>query len=144
MTIFVLKIIACISMVLDHIKYAVPELRNFVTINFGRIAFPLFAFMVVEGYVHTKNLKKYYTRLIIFALISQIPFMLFRTLVGEWKMLNIMVTLLLGLSAITVYNKVEKKSLSIPICVAIILLGELVRVDYRRIWGCNDTIILSY
>jgi len=109
MSIFIIKVIACITMVLDHIKYAVPETRCFATIYLGRIAFPLFAFLAVEGYKHTSNLRKYYKRLIIFALISQIPFMLFRTLVGEWRMLNIIFTLILGLFAITVFDKLDKK-----------------------------------
>ena len=97
MSIFSLKIIACISMVFDHIKYAIPETTCFLTQYFGRMSFPLFAFLVGEGYSHTSNLPKYYKRLILFALISQIPFMLFRTLVGQWQMLNILFTLLLGL-----------------------------------------------
>lgn len=86
------------TMVLDHIKYAIPETAGFITQYFGRISFPLFAFLVGEGYSHTSNLKKYYKRLIVFALISQVPFMLFRTLVGEWRMLNILFTLLLRIN----------------------------------------------
>ena len=131
MTIFVLKIIACITMVIDHIKYVDPSLIDFVTKNFGRISFPLFAFFIAEGYAHTKDLKEYYKRLFAFALISQIPFMLFRTLVGEWKMLNILFTLILGLSCITIYDKFEKKYLALPICILIIYLGNILRVDYR-------------
>lgn len=131
MSIFIIKIIACITMCLDHIKYAIPETRNFVTMYFGRIAFPLFAFLIGEGYAHTSNLKRYYKRLIVFALISQIPFMLFRTLVGEWKMLNIMFTLLLGLLAITVFDKLKKKYyISIPIVAFCIFLGKILKVDY--------------
>lgn len=130
MTIFTLKIVACISMFLDHIRYVNPIFNNFVSSNLGRIAFPLFAFFITEGYVHTKDLKKYYKRLLLFALISQIPFMLFRTLVGEWKMLNVIFTLILGLICITVYDKFEKKYLSIPICLIIICLGEIINVDY--------------
>ena len=77
-------------MCIDHIKYAIPVLKTPVTTFLGRISFPLFAFFISEGYIHTSNLKKYYARLIVFGLISQIPFMLFRTLIGEWMMLNIM------------------------------------------------------
>ncbi len=128
MSIFSLKIIACVTMVLDHIKYAIPETTCFATQYLGRIAFPLFAFLVGEGYCHTSNLKKYSKRLILFALISQIPFMLFRTLVGEWRMLNILFTLLLGLGTIAVWDKFGKKS--IPIIALLVFLGKILRVDY--------------
>ncbi len=130
MSVFVIKIIACITMVLDHVKYALPVTQNLLTIILGRVAFPLFAFLITEGFIHTSNLKSYMKRLFIFGLISQIPFMLFRTLVGEWKMLNIMFTLLLGLLAILAYSKIEKKYLSIPLCILIIALGEILNVDY--------------
>ena len=130
MSIFIIKIIACVTMVLDHVKYAIPLTECFATKYLGRIAFPLFAFLVGEGYSHTRDLKRYYKRLIIFALISQIPFMLFRTLVGEWKMLNIMFTLLFGLFAITAFDKIDKKIISIPIVIIMIFLGRIFRVDY--------------
>lgn len=142
MSIFILKLIACVTMVIDHIRYAIPFSENIITNYFGRIAFPLFAFLITEGYSHTKDLKKYYKRLFIFGIISQIPFMLFRTLVGEWEMLNIMFTLILGLSAITIYDKFEKKYLSIPICFIIICLGELLNVDYG--WFGVATVFVIY
>lgn len=142
MTSFVIKIIACITMVLDHIKYAVPQTDCFITEYLGRISYPLFAFLVVEGYIHTSDLKKYYKRLLLFAIISQIPFMLFRTLVGEWKMLNIMFTLLLGLLSITAYDKIEKEYISFPICIFLILLGEFLNVDYG--WFGVTTILILY
>lgn len=118
-------------MMLDHIKYAIPETRCFATQYLGRISFPLFAFLLGEGYAHTSNLKKYYQRLIGFALFSQIPFMLFRTLVGEWRMLNILFTLILGLLAITAWDKLDKNYiLSIPLIAVLVALGKLIRVDY--------------
>lgn len=131
MTSFVIKIIACFTMILDHIKYAIPSTNNFITVYLGRLAFPLFAFLISEGFTHTSDLKKYYKRLLIFGVISQIPFMLFRTLVGEWKLLNIMFTLLLGLICITIYEKESRKWISIPAIIAIVILGELINVDYR-------------
>ncbi len=130
MTIFIIKIIAYITMFLDHIKYVYEPSENFITLYLGRISFPLFAFLVTEGYIHTSNLNKYIKRLIIFGLISQIPFMLFRTFVGNYLMLNIMFTLLLGLFAITVFDKIDNKFLSIPLVFLFAFLGEVLKVDY--------------
>lgn len=130
MTIFAIKIIACITMVLDHIKYVYIPIENFATLYLGRITFPLFAFLLTEGYVHTSNIKKYIERIIIFGIISQIPFMFFRTYVGDWLMLNIMFTLMLGLMAILAYDKINNKFISIPLVILIILSGNLFKVDY--------------
>lgn len=131
MSIFVIKIIACVTMLLDHIKYAIPETRCFATQYLGRIAFPLFAFMIGEGYAHTKDLQKYCKRLLIAGIISQIPFMYFRSLVGEWRMLNVMFTLLLGIAAITIFDKFEKKYyISLPAVLLFALIGQIIKVDY--------------
>ena len=143
MSIFAIKILACITMILDHIKYAIPITNNFITKYFGRIAFPLFAFLITEGYIHTKNLKQYYKRLILFAIISQVPFMLFRSLVSEqYLMLNVMFTLLLGLIAITIYDKIKNKFFSMPLCFVFICLGEILKVDYG--WFGVAAVFLFY
>lgn len=142
MSSFVIKCIACITMLLDHIKYSGPVFQNFLTEYFGRLSFPLFAFLASEGYRHTSDLKKYYKRLIIFGIISQIPFMLFRTLVGEWKMLNIMFTLLLGIISINIYDKIKKKYISIPLVIFTVFLGVLLKVDYG--WLGVLTVFLMY
>lgn len=143
MSIFVVKIIACMTMVLDHVKYALPETRNFATVYFGRMAFPLFAFLLTEGFCHTSNLKKYYQRLLLFAVLSQIPFMLFRTLVGEWRMLNILFTLLLGLMAITIWAKFRGKYyICVPFVALFIFLGKCLNVDYS--WYGVSCVILFY
>jgi len=106
---FVLKITAIISMVFDHSGYLIfnGELSYFNYI--GRLAFPIFAFQIAEGYIHTRNFKKYAMRLGIFALISQIPFFLFaHYVVGEGFVLNVLFTLFLGLAAIYAYDKCMK------------------------------------
>ena len=129
---FYLKIIAVISMLFDHVGYFLHS-GNFSFFNYlGRFAFPIFAFQISEGYLHTRNLKKYLFRLGIFALISQIPFMLFRSIIGknEWKMLNIMFTLVFGFVGILAYDKIKNKWISIPVMLAIAILGKIVRVDY--------------
>ena len=64
----------------------------------GRMAFPLFCYNIVFGLVHTKNVKKYALRLLIFALISQYPYML--ALHHASYELNVLFTLIAGLFAI--------------------------------------------
>ena len=54
---FVLKLIAIISMLIDHIGAILFPSSEVLRI-IGRLAFPIFAFIIVEGYFHTKNLKK--------------------------------------------------------------------------------------
>ena len=68
-----LHIIAMVFMLCDHLWGTVVPGNDWLTC-LGRISFPIFAFMIVEGYFHTGNLKKYVKRLFLFALISEIPF----------------------------------------------------------------------
>ena len=111
MTSFVLKVIAMITMVIDHLGNA--WLKHTTEMNvIGRIAFPIFAFQISEGYTHTKNLKKYFFRLTLFAFLSQIPFMLFRSLYTTGFALNIFFTLTVGLLAIFCYDKFTSSTLS--------------------------------
>ncbi len=141
MSAFVLKIIALITMCCDHISYLLYG--GFSHLNYiGRIAFPIFAFQISEGYIHTNNLKKYFLRLFVFALISQIPFMLFCSIFTKQISLNIFFTLLLGLISIIIYDKfnkleTENKLLHLfynfaGILFAILMgiLAEFINVDY--------------
>lgn len=68
-----LHILAMFFMLLDHMWATVATGAEWMTC-LGRIAFPIFAFMIVEGYFHTHNLKKYMGRMFLFALISEVPF----------------------------------------------------------------------
>lgn len=138
MTSFVLKIIAIISMFFDHIGYVIFRKLSFFN-YIGRLAFPIFAFQITEGYTHTKDLKKYFFRLIMFAFISQIPFMLFVSFVENHSVfhnisLNIFFTLLLGLLAIFFYDKMKYKILGLVIAGSLAIIGEFLNVDYGY-WG---------
>lgn len=107
MSAFALKIIALISMACDHSSYVL--FGHFSFLNYiGRIAFPIFAFQISEGYIHTKDLKKYLLRLFVFALISQAPFLLFTSIYSSSHNLNIFFTLFLGLITITIFDKLNK------------------------------------
>ena len=109
MTSFSLKIIALITMFCDHFGDA--YLGHFSFLNLiGRLAFPIFAFQISEGYMHTRNIKKYFLRLSVFALISQIPFSLFsyKFLHSSVLSLNVFFTLLLGLLAIYLFDFIVK------------------------------------
>ena len=113
LTSFTLKLIGIVSMLLDHIgKVFLPDQIWLQCL--GRLAFPIFAFGVAEGYLHTRNVKKYAIRLTIFAIISQAPYALFRIAAGnDPTNLNILFTLLLGLIAIYVYDKLPIKGLGL-------------------------------
>lgn len=105
MTSFALKIIALVTMFIDHLGYAI--FNKFSYFNYiGRIAFPIFAFQISEGFYYTKNIKKYFSRLLLFAVFSQIPFMLFLSMFSKdiYK-LNVFFTLFLGLFSIYIYDK---------------------------------------
>lgn len=128
MTSFALKLLACISMFVDHMAHILPDNSFSFYLNlFGRLAFPIFAFQLTVGYIHTKNLKKYFIRLFILALISQIPFNLY---FDNFPELNIFFTLFLGLIAIHIYSTLKTKSLSILLVCIIAYIAELLDTDY--------------
>ncbi len=106
---FVLHIIAMTTMLIDHMYHTL--FIDKVWMNaVGRITFPIFAFMIVEGYYHTKDIKKYLLRILIFAFISEIPFdlMIASTVFYPFYQ-NVMWTFLISLSAITLIEKIKNK-----------------------------------
>ncbi len=128
MSAFVLKVIACISMFTDHIGYVIFNKSSYFN-YIGRFAFPIFAFQISQGYIHTKNIKKYMKRLLIFAVISQIPFILFRSSIVDGFAINTIFTLLFGLISIYSYDKISKVC-GISIGISLGILAEICKFDY--------------
>jgi traX family protein len=125
MSLFILKIIGIVTMFLDHYHYVVggSEILNVI----GRIAFPIFAFTLNEGYVHTRSLKKYLLRLFIFAVSIQMPSILF----GYDYPMNIFFTLFLGLLSIYIFNlKKMNVILKIILIGFILFLSQKFKLDY--------------
>lgn len=85
----------------------------FVMRMIGRIAFPIFIFLMIEGLSHTRNKWKYLGRMWAFAIISEIPFNLALTgQVIEWSYQNVFFTLAIGMMCMMVCEKVEGRKWS--------------------------------
>lgn len=121
---FIIKLIAILSMTVDHLFKLAPEIPEMlpsfafsfcgvpidfpqILIIFGRLAFPLFAFEAAEACTHTKNFPKYLRRLLIFALISELPFDFMFYGGINFAHQNVLWTLLFGALAIFMYQKLK-------------------------------------
>ena len=138
-----LKVIAIISMVVDHFAYYLMEEGTMlyeVMRCFGRIAFPVFAFLIAEGFRYTRNRMRYFLQLLIFAIISEIPWYLLNGADGTH---NVMFTLALGVVALATFEKLKKDG---TLCCCVILLIAFIAiwsgVDYE--WRGILVIVIFY
>lgn len=106
---YTLKWIAIITMVIDHTgAILLPQFPVMRLI--GRISFPIFCFLLVEGFYHTSNIKRYLIRLGIFAFISEIPFDLMFIPTNDYLThQNVFFTLFIGLATIYGISKADEK-----------------------------------
>ncbi len=126
-----LKVIALVSMTVDHIAYYLMEHGTWtydMMRTVGRMAFPIFAFLLVEGYVHTRSVRKYALNLLAFALISEVPWWL----LNHDNTHNVFFTLLLGLVAIDLITRIGNKPLLWCVIMASICANATwLHVDYE-------------
>lgn len=147
-----LHIVAMILMLCDHI--CMTLLNNQVWLHLiGRSAFPIFAFMAVEGYYHTKNLKKYLLRLFIFALIAEVPFdLMCAGIFFHPFQQNALWTYILGILGILVIDQTKKIKTpfvryplfaltALFVWVFMFVFGQVSMVDY---FGGGIVMILSF
>ena len=146
-----LKLIAIVSMLIDHTGATVvaalsnmpaftqdaaarAQIRQLYTVmrGVGRLAFPIFCFLLVEGFLHTRSKEKYAQRLFLFALLSEIPFDW--ALKNHWffpRKQNVYFTLLFGLLALWGISCLEGKVvLQLAVLVAAMRAAALLQTDY--------------
>ena len=151
----VLKLLAIITMTIDHAAIillpVVGALRLPITFlgttksvywllrKIGRLAFPIFCFLIAQGYQHTRNKWKYGLRLLIFAVVSEIPFDLMCT--GKlWSLehQNVYFTLFMGLAMIFAYENINGQLRKYLAMAAIGLVATYLKADY----GLNGVLLV--
>lgn len=148
-----LKFVACVTMLLDHIGASCIEARYGTAANcpagllkldltlrlIGRLAFPIFCFLLVEGFLHTHDVKKYIQRLLLFGVVSEIPFdMAFFRTPFAWQHQNVYWTLALGVIALAAMQRFQDAAGRLTwqggaAAVVCALAAELAATDYGAI-----------
>ncbi|MBR6665353.1 MAG: conjugal transfer protein TraX [Lachnospiraceae bacterium] len=148
-----LKWIAMITMFIDHVAatilvrhmlmygatievYTVYDVMR----NIGRVAFPIYCFLLVEGFLYTKNVYRYMGRMAVFLVLTEIPFDLaFAAKLSSWGYQSVMWTLLIGLITMWGCSLIEKKWpenyliqwIGFALCLAAgMFLAYLLKTDY--------------
>lgn len=118
-----LKLLAVISMLADHIAAVLLVNSPLMLLDlgrvhvklsdalhfFGRLAFPIFCFLLVEGFLHSHDRRRYALRLLLFALLSELPWNLCFGMKLLYKQQNVFFTLLLGFLALWTLERLEQR-----------------------------------
>ena len=126
MSSFSLKIIAIIAMTLDHWNVILGG--SIYMRMLGRLSFPIFSFLIGEGYRHTKNKEKYFVKIFLYSLLLQIPLYF---LYSKEENLNIFFTLASGILLLSIFENNRMNNLIKYFCALILLIiSEYLKFDY--------------
>lgn len=147
-----LKWVALVTMIIDHVGLSLVETGTALYWSMrliGRLAFPLYCFLVVEGFCHTRDVKRYLARMGLFTLLSELPFDLMTgrmsismmangagftaVLQAALRGQNVLFTLLLGLAALKGYVILQNRcqpQFAVFWCVVMCSLAAACRTDY--------------
>lgn len=143
-----LKILAIVTMTIDHVaafyclsfpSFHIPlftighrTITTYILMRLiGRMAFPIFSFLLVEGFLHTHNRFKYGRNLFLFALISEIPFNLSNSNTFFYPSQNVFFTLFLGYLGLCAIEHFRNRTLPMTLSlVALFTISFFLRVDY--------------
>ena len=142
-----LKLIAIITMVIDHAAVMLYPVLDILLAPFsvfgktislfwimrkiGRLAFPIFCFLITEGYRHTGNKLRYGLRLLLFAAISELPFnLLYGFNLFDLRGQNVFFTLFLGLLLIYIHESKHNQLLKFLAMVAVATIAKFLKADY--------------
>lgn len=128
-----LQVVALVAMTVDHVGYLFFPESVFYRI-IGRVAFPVFAYGIAEGYKVTRDVRKYFIRLIVLAVISQIPYMYAFNVSNP----NVIITLLSGLVSMVLID--NKKYLYVLAVLGVCALGGF---DYG-LYGLSMILVFNY
>ena len=154
-----LKLIAVITMLIDHTAVVfAPTFYDFfltpmltigsqpITLYYimrkiGRFAFPIFCFLIAEGFSHTRNQKLYALKLLLFAFISEIPYNMMKCKgLFYFKSQNIFFTLFLGVVMLYVYEKIKNPLLKTILMLLIGAAAIIIKCDY----GLTGTLLILF
>lgn len=145
-----LKVIAMITMLIDHtgiaLAFHLPTWKPYYQIfrDIGRIAFPIYCFLLIEGFLHTRNRVKYARSLFILSLLSELPYdLVINAGRSIWHSQNVMFTLLIGLLVIWGLERCQNRfCLQFVISGGGLVLAYLMHTDYD--WKGVLLILLLY
>ena len=127
-----LKLLACLLMFVDHFAYAGYAGAYYTEFRIiGRLAFPIFCFLLSQGFLHTHSRKKYILRLAVGAVLAELPYNLLRTRhLFSIDHQSVMVTLLLAFIMAMLMEKIQEKPFRLLLLPVFFLIAHFLNTDY--------------